>query len=91
MDKLELITVYAAQGMLTAEVIKGKLESAGIPALLKYESLGPIYGLTVDGLGQVRVQVPAPFAAEALALISEDVGSADDDANSGETDETDLL
>lgn len=74
---LELVTVYTAQGMLAAQIIKGKLESAGIPALLKYESLGQIYGLTVDGLGLVRVQVPIALAAEAEALVVED--APDDD------------
>ncbi len=78
MDELKLVTVYAAQGMLTAEIIKGKLASAGIPALLAYESVGPIYGLTVDGLGLVRVQVPAAFATEARALIAEDDTPLDD-------------
>jgi hypothetical protein len=79
MDKLELVTVYAAQGMLAAEVIKGKLQSVGIPALLAYESLGPIYGLTVDGLGLVRVQVPQRFAEDARELIREADGDAGDD------------
>ena len=74
MEKLELVTVYSAQGMLPAQVIRGKLESAGIPTLLKYESLGQIYGLTVDGLGQVRVQVPAEFAETALDLLAVDQG-----------------
>jgi hypothetical protein len=72
MDKLELVTIYTAQGMLAAQVVKGKLESAGIPALLRYESLGQIYGLTVDGLGQVRVQVSAHLAEEALSLLQEE-------------------
>jgi len=75
MDKLELVTVYTAQGMLPAQVIKGKLESADIPVMLKYESAGQIFGLTIDGLGQVQVQVPAEFAEEALALIDEDAGA----------------
>ena len=86
MDESELVTIYSAQGMLSAYVIKGKLESAGIPALLKYESLGPIYGLTVDGLGQVRVQVPADLADQALALIDED--EADLPPTDDEADET---
>lgn len=78
MEELKLVTVYAASGMLTAQVIKGKLESAGIPVLLAYESLGPIYGLTVDGLGMVRVQTPERYAADALALIAADEGAAED-------------
>jgi hypothetical protein len=81
MAELALVTVYAAQGMLTAEVIKSKLESAGIPALLAYESLGPIYGLTVDGLGSVRVQVPQRYAEDALALIHEEADPGADAAD----------
>ncbi len=74
MEKLDLTIVFIAQGLLVAEVIKGKLESAGIPALLAYESVGPIYGLTVDGLGQVRVQVPADYAEDARALLADEEG-----------------
>ena len=74
---MALATIYTSQGMLAAQVIKGKLESAGIPVLLKYESLGQIYGLTVDGLGLVRVQVPAELAEQAEALLVED-GPEDD-------------
>jgi hypothetical protein len=46
-----LTTVRVAQGLLQAEVYKSKLESAGIPVLLEYESIGPALGITVDGLG----------------------------------------
>jgi hypothetical protein len=78
-----LVTIYETQGILTAEVIKGKLEAAGIPALLKYESAGIVLGVTVDGLGKVQVQVPVAWEAEALAVVDET--SADD----GEDDEVD--
>ena len=81
MDKMELVTVYTSQGMLPAQVIKGKLESADIPVMLKYESAGQIFGLTIDGLGQVQVQVPAEFAEDALALIDEDAGAVYDEAS----------
>jgi hypothetical protein len=69
---LKLVPVYRSHGMLSAEVVKGKLESAGIPVLLKYEAVGQIFGLTVDGLGQVEVQVPEEWAEDALALIEEE-------------------
>jgi hypothetical protein len=68
----ELTVVHVAQGLLKAQVIKSKLESAGIPVLLGYESLGPIIGITVDGLGEVRVQVPTRYADEARMLIEEE-------------------
>jgi hypothetical protein len=58
-------------GPLAAEVVKGRLESAGIPALLKYESVGRIYGLTLDGLGEVQVLVSKDREKEARALITQ--------------------
>jgi hypothetical protein len=75
---VELTTVYVTQGHLVAEMIKAKLESAGIPVLLDYQSIGRIYGITVDGLGEVRVKVPAAFAEEALGLLSESGDEAED-------------
>lgn len=66
----KLVTIYQAMGQPEAEIIRGRLEVEGIPAMLKYESIGSVYGLTVDGLGQVKVQVPAKYAERALAVIS---------------------
>ena len=64
----EIVTVYRACE-LEAQVIKGLLESAGIPVFLKYESLGRIYGITVDGLGEVQVVVSKEDEEAARALI----------------------
>lgn len=79
MSDQKLVTVYRSYGMLAAEVVKGKLETAGIPAILKYESAGQILGLTVDGLGLVEVQVLAPWADEATALVAEGSDAPADD------------
>jgi hypothetical protein len=84
MSDLNLVTVYRSMGMLGAEVVKGKLEAAGIPTLLKYESATLIFGLTVDGLGMVEVQVPEDYVAEAEALVAED-SDADPEAAEGES------
>ncbi len=70
-DKPGLVTVCTASGQLQAQVFKTKLESAGIPVLLDYESLGVVLGITVDGLGEVRVMVPEDLAEEARALLDE--------------------
>ncbi len=67
--KEKLVTVYKACGQPEAEIVRGRLEIEGIFALLKYESIGSVYGLTVDGLGQVEVQVPARFADRAREVI----------------------
>lgn len=66
-----LTTVRVAQGVLQAEVYRSKLESAGIPVLLDYESAGPALGITIDGLGRVRVMVHDELAEEAKALLED--------------------
>jgi len=66
-----LTTVRVAQGLLQAEVYKSKLESAGIPVLLDYESIAPTLGVTIDGLGMVRVMVHDELADEASALLED--------------------
>jgi hypothetical protein len=71
-DKPGLVTIHTTSGLLPAQVIQTKLESAGIPALLDYESAGVVLGITVDGLGEVRVMVPEGLAEEAQALLAEE-------------------
>jgi hypothetical protein len=70
-EEPKLICVRTCQGLDLAQIYKSKLEAAEIPALLKYESAGPVFGITVDGLGRVDVMVPEPFAAEAEALLQD--------------------
>ena len=64
----QLVTVYVARQM-EAHIIKGRLESEGIPALLSYESAGLVYGITVDGLGEVKIMVPQRLAQEAKEIL----------------------
>jgi thiamine pyrophosphokinase len=75
----ELVVVYTAQGHMRANVIKSKLEAAGIPAILSYEAVSHIYGLTTDGIGQVRVLVRPDNAAEARRLLIEEELPAEPD------------
>jgi hypothetical protein len=62
--------VYRASGLAEAELIKGFLESEDIPVDLDYESAGPVYGLTLDGLGEVRIRVPVDFVEEARTALA---------------------
>ncbi|HZY43042.1 MAG TPA: DUF2007 domain-containing protein [Anaerolineae bacterium] len=71
-----LAVVYRAQGMLEAEAVKGRLETSGIPAALDFESIGRTFGITIDGLGEVRILVPSDRAADARELLR--VSAADD-------------
>lgn len=57
--------VCTASGMVHANILKGRLESEGIPARLLYEAAGEIYGLTIDGLGKVDILVPTAHLEEA--------------------------
>ena len=69
-----LETVYVASGQLEAQVVKSRLEAADIPVLLSYESVGPVVGITVIGLGQVKVMVPRSVAPQARAVLQETPG-----------------
>ena len=64
-----LTLICTLQGMLPAQVIKTKLEAAGIPALLEYESAGQAIGVTIDGLGAVHVYVPSDLAEDAQRVL----------------------
>ena len=63
-----LVTVRTAK-FLEAQIIKGRLESEGIPVLLSYESAGLVYGITIDGLGEVKIMVPQRMAEEAKEIL----------------------
>ncbi len=67
-----MIEVYKAKGELEAQVIKGLLESNGIPCLFKSHAASSVHAFTVDGMGEVRVMVPEKAADEARRLIEAD-------------------
>jgi len=54
---------------MEAQIIKGRLESEGIPVLLSYESAGVVFGITVDGVGEVKIMVPGHLAEEAREIL----------------------
>lgn len=70
----ELVVVYISAGPLAAEVIKGKLESAGIPAMLKSEARNT-FPFTIDGMGTVEVLVSKENEARARELVKGDDAS----------------
>ena len=61
-------------GWWKADIIKGKLEAEGIPVELRYEAVGKVYGLTVDGLGAVDILVPPDSLEKAREVLSESFG-----------------
>ena len=67
--KTNFVLLHTVQGELTAHAIKSHLESEGIPVLLQYESVGVVYGLTIDGLGEVKILVPQELYEKAKQII----------------------
>jgi hypothetical protein len=74
MGRDKMVAVYRATGEAEALVIKGMLESHGIPSLLKSHASPSVHMFTVDGMGEVRVMVWAEMAEKARELIE---GEAD--------------
>lgn len=71
MQDSSLKELMAVEGSLEAEIIKSKLENFQIPVLLKFESVGHIFGITMNGLGKVKIMVPEIYLAEARKIVSE--------------------
>lgn len=64
-----LVEVYTARGEAEAQIIKGLLESNGIPCLLKSQAAPSVHAFTVDGMGEVKVMVWDSVAEDARKLI----------------------
>ena len=71
-DDALVVLCHSRQG--AAQIIRARLEDSGIPAALSYESAGLVYGLTVNGIGDVRILVPKSFCDEAKAVLEDGVG-----------------
>jgi len=67
-EKEKLVTICSAK-QIEAQIIKGRLESEGIPVLLSYDSSSLVFGFTVDGLGEVKIMVPERFAEQASEIL----------------------
>lgn len=74
-----LRVVYTASGEMEAQGIKSMLEAAGIPVELRLDAATRLYAVTVDGLGAVRIAVPADRFDEARTLIETPAVPLDDE------------
>mgnify|MGYP001102588150 CR=1 FL=1 len=62
---VELLRTEPMEG----EIIRGKLESSGIQVQLKQEGFGKIAGITVNGLGEVKILIPEDKLDEAKEIL----------------------
>ncbi len=83
--------VIAVVGWAEAEVMRSKLDAAGIPCILQREAVGVAFGITIGALGEVRVLVPEPLAEQAIELLNDTAGQeAPDDEDIGDWDDYDV-
>jgi hypothetical protein len=68
----EPVVVWEAANLMEAEVVKGRLQSEGIPAVVRSEALGAIYGLTTGSLAAADVLVPSVLAEKAFEILYSD-------------------
>jgi hypothetical protein len=71
MKNKDFVTVEVVYGEIKANVLKAHLESEGIPAYLQYESLGRVTGIVIDGLGKIKIKVPAECVEEAKQVLEQ--------------------
>ena len=64
------VCVFTASGEIEAQQIRAFLEAAGITSELKGEALRKTHGLTIDGLGMVRIVVAREDEEQARALLA---------------------
>ena len=67
--KKQLVNICTAWQM-EAQTIKGRLKSEVILSPLSYKSASLVYGLTVGGLGEVKILVPERLATAAKRLLN---------------------
>ena len=72
MSKIEkMVEVYTARTEMEAQVIKGLLESFGIPSCFKSNAAPSAHLFTMDGMGEVKVIVLDSMAEEARRLLED--------------------
>jgi len=71
MKNKDFVTVEVVYGEIKASVLKAHLESEGIPVYLQYESLGRVAGIVTDGIGKIKIKVPAEYAEEAKQILEQ--------------------
>jgi hypothetical protein len=64
------VEVARVQGMIEAQPVLAVLRANNIEARTRGEAVGAIYALTLDGLGEVAILVPAAQADDARALLA---------------------
>ncbi|MFC1950507.1 DUF2007 domain-containing protein [Chloroflexota bacterium] len=65
----KLVKIYQATGELEAQVVKGLLESNGIPCILESAAARSVHVFTIDGMGEIGIMVHQSMVDDAKKLI----------------------
>ena len=68
----EPVVVWEAPNQMEAQVVVGRLKSEGIPAMIRGEAAGSVFGFTTGNLAATEVLVPAPLAEQAVEILESD-------------------
>jgi hypothetical protein len=72
------VTVYTAVGLDEANIVKGLLASNGIRCMTLSRAASSVHMFTVDGLGEIAIQVAPEDAGDAMRLIAAESDLPDD-------------
>jgi len=67
----ELVELTRTWDLAEADVIKSFLESQDILCLIRGEAIASLYRIMTDGLGEIRIMVPAEHLETAQKLLEE--------------------
>jgi len=79
MDEGKWEVACKASGITNAKIVSGRLEAEGIPTRLKYEAVGAIYAITINGLGEVKIMVPESLIDKAREVLTQSYDDKDID------------
>lgn len=70
---MELKELHKVWGPIEAEVVKGYLESNGIPCLLRGKVVQSVHPFSADGLGEIKIFVAEKNYSKAKKLLKKKV------------------
>lgn len=68
-DDIKLKEVRKVWGPAEAEVVKGLLESSGIPCILRGRVVQSVHPFSADGLGEIKILVTEKDYHSAMELL----------------------
>lgn len=82
--------IIEVQGELQAELLRGLLESQGIPVRLNQEGAGRAYGLNIGPLGTVQLLAPSEFSEAAHQILDDYYAGKFADQTNAELEENEM-